>query len=62
MPVITVAVDKLNEEKKKKLVEHLTKEAADITGYPADYFFVYIQEYATENIGVGGKTIREIRG
>jgi len=62
MPTITIALDKTSEEKKKQLVEKLTKEAAEITGYPAEYFFVYVQEYPTENIGVGGKTLKEIVG
>jgi 4-oxalocrotonate tautomerase len=62
MPTITIALDKTSEEKKKQLVQKLTKEAAEITGYPAEYFFVYVQEYQTENIGVGGKTLKEIVG
>jgi 4-oxalocrotonate tautomerase len=62
MPTITIAMDRTSEEKKKQLVEKLTKEAAEITGYPAEYFFVYVQEYPTENIGVGGKTLKEIVG
>jgi len=61
MPAITIAMDRMSEEKKKQLVENLTKEAAKITGYPAEYFFVYVQEYPPENIGVGGKTLKEIR-
>ena len=61
MPTITIALDQTSEEKKKQLLEALTKEAAEITGYPAEYFFVYVQEYPTENIGVGGKPLKEIR-
>lgn len=61
MPTITIALDKTSEEKKKQLVERLTKEAAEITGYPAEYFFVYVQEYSIENIGVGGKTLKDVR-
>jgi hypothetical protein len=26
-----------------------------------EHFFVYVQEYQVENIGVGGKTLKEIR-
>lgn len=62
MPVITIELDETSEEKKKRLVERLTREAAEITGYPAEYFFVYVQEYPAENIGVGGRTLMEIRG
>ena len=62
MPAITIAIDKISEEKKKQLIESLTKKAAEITGYPPEYFYVYIQEYPPENIGVGTKTLKEIRG
>lgn len=61
MPAITIALDQTSEEKKRQLIEIFTKKAAEITGYPAEYFFVYIQEYPTENIGVGGKSLKEIR-
>jgi 4-oxalocrotonate tautomerase len=61
MPTITIALDQTSEEKKKKLVESLTRAASEITGYPPDHFFVYIQEHAIENIGVGGKTLKEMR-
>jgi 4-oxalocrotonate tautomerase len=62
MPVITIALDKTSEEKKKQLVENLTREASEITGYPPEYFFVYVQEYPADCIGVGGKTLKVIRG
>ncbi len=62
MPTITIALNATSEEKKKRLIERLTKEAAEITGYPAEYFFVYVQEYPTGNIGVGGRTLKEIAG
>lgn len=61
MPTITIAMDQTSEEKKKQLIENLTIEASKITGYPPEFFFVYIQEYPTENIGAGGKTVKEIK-
>jgi 4-oxalocrotonate tautomerase len=61
MPAITIAIDQTSEEKKKILVEKITKAAVEITGYPAEFFFVYVQEYPDENIGVGGKTLKEMR-
>jgi 4-oxalocrotonate tautomerase len=61
MPVITIAIDQTSEDKKKQLVQKLTKAAAEITNYPPEYFYVYIQEYPSENIGVGGKTLKESR-
>ncbi|MGE5670058.1 MAG: 4-oxalocrotonate tautomerase DmpI [Fibrobacterota bacterium] len=61
MPAITIQIDQISDELKKQLVESITREVASITGYPAEYFFVYIQEYSAVNIGVGGKTLQEIR-
>jgi 4-oxalocrotonate tautomerase len=61
MPAITIALDQTSDEKKKQLIENLTRVASEITGYPAGHFFVYVQEYPTENIGVGGKTVKEIK-
>ncbi len=39
MPTITIALDKISDDKNKRLVENLTKEAAEITDYPPEYFF-----------------------
>jgi len=61
MPTISIALDQTSEEKKRQLIEHLTKVASDITGYPPGHFFVYVQEYPAENIGVGGKSLKEMR-
>ena len=61
MPTITIALDKTSDEKKKQLINNLTREASKITGYPPEFFFVYIQEFPEENIGVGGKTVKEIK-
>jgi 4-oxalocrotonate tautomerase len=61
MPTITIAMDPTSEEKKKQLIENLTDEASKITGYPPEFFYVYIQEYPAENIGAGGRTVKEIK-
>ena len=51
-----------SEEKEKQLVEVLIKEAAQITEISVEHFVVYVQEHPHENIGVGGKTLKEILG
>lgn len=61
MPVITIAMDQTSEDIKKQLIEKLTIEASKITNYPPSYFYVYIQEYPSENIGAGGKTVKEVK-
>lgn len=62
MPVITITMGQTSEEVKKKLVQNLTKEAMEITQKSAEHFTVLIHELPYENIGHGGKTIKEIRG
>ena len=42
MPKIIIAMDQTSEEKKKQLVETLTSDASKITGYPPEFFYVYI--------------------
>lgn len=61
MPTITIAMDQTSEATKKQLIEKLTSEASKITNYPPEFFYVYIQEYPTENIGAGGRTVKEIK-
>jgi 4-oxalocrotonate tautomerase family enzyme len=61
VPTITISLVHTTEIKKKQIVANLTREASKITGYPAEYFFVYVQEHPPENIGVGGKTLTMMR-
>ena len=62
MPTITIALNQTSAEKKKQLVEKLSQTASEITGIAVEHFVVYVQEYPRENIGVGGKTLKEILG
>jgi 4-oxalocrotonate tautomerase len=62
MPTITIALNKTSEEKKRRLVEDLSRVAAEITEISLEHFVVFIQEHPHENIGVGGKTLKEILG
>lgn len=59
MPVIKVEIGPQTKEKKKEMIEKLTKTMAEITSIPAPSFFVYIDEYERENIGVGGVPLSE---
>jgi len=60
MPVINIAMHKVNEETKTNMIRNLTATAVETTGIPAQYFTVLIQELDDANIGVGGKTLTEI--
>jgi 4-oxalocrotonate tautomerase len=61
MPTITIAIDQTSEDIKRQLIKSLTREASSITNYPPEFFYVYIQEYPAENIGVNGKTVKDIK-
>jgi len=61
MPVINITMGPISEEKKKSLIERLTAEAVDITKMDPIQFTVLINELPVENIGVGGKTVKDIR-
>jgi 4-oxalocrotonate tautomerase len=54
MPVIKIDLWPVSQEIKAELIQKLTKTASDITNLPQSAFFVYIREYPTDAIGVGG--------
>ena len=61
MPVITVAMHTTSAEQKKSLIAALTETAVKVTGIPEKSFIVFIDEYPEEGIGIGGRTLKEIR-
>ncbi|MDE5786925.1 MAG: 4-oxalocrotonate tautomerase family protein [Bacteroidaceae bacterium] len=61
MPYITIESGTLTSEQKKELIERLTMTTAEITGIPPQFFMVSIKELPDENIGIGGKSIDEIK-
>lgn len=61
MPVINITMGPASEEQKKQLIQRLTAEAMAITKIGAEHFTVLIHELALENLGVGGKTVKELR-
>jgi 4-oxalocrotonate tautomerase len=54
MPVITIELWPVSPEVKAALIERLTTTASEITRLPEAAFFVYVREYPTDAIGVGG--------
>lgn len=60
MPVITLKIGNIQQDKKKELIEKLTKTASDITSIPAESYVVFIEEYEHASIGVGGRVLSEI--
>lgn len=60
MPVINITIKPIPEEQKKQLIQRLTAEAVRTTNIAQEHFTVSIQELPLENLGVGGKTVKDI--
>lgn len=54
MPVITIDLWQVSHEVRVELIQKLTKTASEITKLPPSAFFVYVREYPTDAIGIGG--------
>lgn len=61
MPVISVTMGKTTKEQKKALVAGLTSTAMEITKIPENHFVVTITELSYDSLGLGGRTVEEIR-
>ncbi len=59
MPVIKVEITKQTKEKKKEMISKLTNTMSEVTGIPEQAFTIYINEYESESIGVGGLPLSE---
>jgi 4-oxalocrotonate tautomerase family enzyme len=62
MPVINVTVSKLSKAQKKNLIRLLTEASVKVTGVPAEFHTVLINELDDDAIGSGGLTIEDIKG
>lgn len=60
MPFIKIEATNVDKEQKEKLVEELTRVAAQILGTKEEAFFVLIKENCTDNWGVGGKVLTDV--
>ena len=60
MPVIIVESNPVSIEKKRKLVEKITKIAAEIYELPEDTVTILIRELEREDIGTGGKLLADL--
>lgn len=61
MPIISLDIGKLSELEKSDLIEKLSATAAEITNIPLGAFTVVINELDDTNIGIGGKSIGELK-
>lgn len=61
MPVITVQISKSEPSQVADLIQGLTAAAVEATKIPAQAFIVVIQELDSDNMGVGGQSLTQIR-
>ena len=65
MPILNLTMTKENggatKEQKEALIEGFTKVFVDVIGRGEKTMVVTIQEFDTDNYGIGGKSITEIR-
>lgn len=57
MPIITFEGPDLPGEKKKEMIEKLTRTAAGVTGEPEEAFIVLLKNLKLENVGFGGRQL-----
>jgi len=61
MPIITLESGKLNGVNKGELIQALTQTASEKTHIPEQHFTVLIKEMPDDSVGVGGKTLTQIK-
>lgn len=59
MPTIFFYGPDLDEEKKKELIGSFTQTASRLTGIDSSAFTVYLRTSSPDDVGVGGKLLRE---
>lgn len=61
MPVINYQGTRLSREQKQELIKKFTEIAMEVTKTPAQFFSVTIQEFEDDSLGIGGKTVTQIK-
>ncbi|MGL4652026.1 4-oxalocrotonate tautomerase DmpI [Cetobacterium sp.] len=61
MPVIKIDLPKISKEQKKEIIKTVSKAISEITGIPEQFNTVIISENLDENIGIGSKTLEEVK-
>ncbi|HPR18213.1 MAG TPA: 4-oxalocrotonate tautomerase family protein [Candidatus Cloacimonadota bacterium] len=58
MPIVTLEnAGKLTIEQKRELIKRLTEVVVDVTGKPANYVYIRIDEIPESNFGIGGESL-----
>lgn len=58
---MTLGTEQATTAQKEEFIKIITEQAAKIIKLPAHTFTILIHENDPENIGIGGKTLREVQ-
>lgn len=61
MPVVKIDMAQATKETKKELIEKVTDVLSETTKIPKQAFTIIIREESTDNFGVGGIQLSEIK-
>lgn len=61
MPVVNITMGRVEKDTKKKIIENVTKTLSETTDIPLKAFTVIIDEKDTDNIGLGGTQVSEMK-
>ncbi|MCT4588775.1 MAG: 4-oxalocrotonate tautomerase family protein [Carboxylicivirga sp.] len=61
MPIVNFKGAGLNAEQKRDLIRRFTQITREVTQAPDQFITVIIEEYSDDNMGVGGKSVTEIK-
>lgn len=61
MPVVRVEIGKLSSEQKVEIIKVFSEKLSEISGIPENFNTILISEYDDENIGVGSRSLKEIK-
>ncbi|MBR6205508.1 MAG: tautomerase family protein [Candidatus Methanomethylophilaceae archaeon] len=61
MPSIVLDIAPLTKEQKAQIVKEFTESASRITGIDSKAFYVFVNEYPRDCIGVGGALLSDRR-
>lgn len=63
MPSVNIKlIEGVSAEKKAELIEKTTQLLVDVLGKDPTHLIVTIDEMSPDNYGIGGQTIRQLRG
>ncbi|MCL3780671.1 4-oxalocrotonate tautomerase [Prolixibacteraceae bacterium JC049] len=61
MPVVNFKGSQLSSEQKETLIQKFIEITREVTHAPDPFITVIIEEYSDDNLGVGGKTVSQIK-